>query len=83
MKTMEIEKARELGLCFGVRRAMKLLKEATNKYGEMETLGPLVHNYQLVQELAKKGVKPVDHLDQVRGRILAIATHGTGPVVLS
>lgn len=80
---MKIEKARELGLCFGVRRAIKLLKEASNKYGEIETLGPIAHNQQLVEELTKEGVKPVNHLDQVQGKILAISTHGTSPVMLS
>jgi 4-hydroxy-3-methylbut-2-enyl diphosphate reductase len=80
---MKIEKARELGLCFGVRRAIKLLKGAANKYGKIETMGPIAHNHQLVEELAKIGVKPVNHLDQVQDEILAITTHGTSPVLLS
>jgi 4-hydroxy-3-methylbut-2-enyl diphosphate reductase len=80
---MRIEKAKELGLCFGVRRAIKLLKEAVNKYGEIETLGPLAHNRRLVEALADLGVKPINRLDQVQGRILAITTHGTSPAVLS
>ena len=80
---MEIEKARGLGLCFGVRRAVKLLKDAASKYGEIETLGPIAHNQQLVEELSKVGVKPVNHLDQVQGKILAITTHGVSPAVLS
>jgi 4-hydroxy-3-methylbut-2-enyl diphosphate reductase len=62
---------------------MKLLKEAANKYGEIETLGPIAHNQQLVEELTKVGVKPVNHLDQVQGKILAISTHGTSPALLS
>ena len=80
---MNIEKAEELGLCFGVRRAVKLLKAAANKYGEIETLGPLAHNRLLVKTLTNLGVKPINHLDQVQGRILAITTHGTNPAVLS
>jgi len=80
---MKIEKAKELGLCFGVRRAIKLLKEAVNRYGELETLGPLAHNRLLVDALTNLGVKPINHLDQVQGRILAITTHGTNPAVLS
>jgi 4-hydroxy-3-methylbut-2-enyl diphosphate reductase len=80
---MEIEKAQELGLCLGVRRAIKLLKEAANKYGEIETLGPIAHNHQLVEDLAKVGVKPVNHFDQVQGEILAITTHGASPELLS
>ena len=80
---MEIEKAQELGLCFGIRRAVKLLKEAVNKNGEIETLGPIAHNQQLVRELAEAGIKMVDDLDQVQGKVLAIPTHGVSSEVLS
>ncbi|MGB6873699.1 MAG: 4-hydroxy-3-methylbut-2-enyl diphosphate reductase [Dehalococcoidia bacterium] len=80
---MKIEKADKLGLCFGVKRAIKLLKETANKYEEIETLGPLAHNRLLVEALANLGIKPINHLDQVQGRILAITTHGTSPVILS
>jgi 4-hydroxy-3-methylbut-2-enyl diphosphate reductase len=83
MKNTMIEKAEKLGLCFGVRRAVKLLKEAANKYGEIETLGPVAHNRLLVEALANLGIKLINHLDQAQGKILAITTHGTSPVVLS
>ena len=83
MKNGRIEKAEKLGLCFGVRRAIRLLKEAASKCGEIETLGPVAHNRLLVEALADLGVKPLNHLDQARGRILAITTHGTSPAVLS
>ena len=80
---MKVEKAEKLGLCFGVRRAIKLLKETANKYGAIETLGPVAHNRLLVEALVNLGVKPINHLDQAQGRILAITTHGTSPAVLS
>jgi len=80
---VKIEKAEKLGLCFGVRRAIKLLKEAANKYGEIETLGPVAHNRQLVEALANLGIKPINQLDQAQGRILAITTHGISPEILS
>jgi len=80
---MKIEKAERLGLCFGVRRAIKLLEEAAHKYGEIETLGPLAHNRLLVETLAELGVKSIDCLDQAEGRILAITTHGVSPSVLA
>jgi len=83
MKNMKIEKAEKLGLCFGVRRAIKLLEEAAHKYGEIETLGPLAHNRLLVEALAKLGVKSIDHVNHAQGRILAITTHGTSPSVLA
>jgi 4-hydroxy-3-methylbut-2-enyl diphosphate reductase len=59
------------------------LKEAANKYGEIETLGPVAHNRLLVEALANLGVKPINRLDQAQGGILAITTHGTSPAVLS
>ena len=83
MKKARIQKADKLGLCFGVRRAIKLLKEAASKYGEIETLGPVAHNRLLVEALANLGVKPITHLDQAQGRILAITTHGTSPAILA
>jgi (E)-4-hydroxy-3-methyl-but-2-enyl pyrophosphate reductase len=83
MKNMEIEKAEKLGLCFGVKRAINMLKEVANKYGEIETLGPLAHNRLLVETLTNLGIKPINHLDQAQGRIIAITTHGTSPAVLS
>jgi len=82
MGKMKIAKAEKLGLCFGVRRAIKLLKEAANKYGEIETLGPLAHNRLLVEALANLGIKPINNLAQAQGKTLAITTHGTSPVML-
>ena len=83
MKNMKIEKAEKLGLCFGVRRAIKMLEEAAHKYGDIETLGPLAHNRLLVEALAELGVKSIDYLDQAEGKILAITTHGVSPSVLT
>jgi 4-hydroxy-3-methylbut-2-enyl diphosphate reductase len=80
---MRIQKADKLGLCFGVGRAIKLLEEAADKYGEVETLGPVAHNRLLVDKLSDLGVRPIGHLEQARGKILAITTHGTSPDVLS
>ncbi len=82
MKNMRIQKADKLGLCFGVKRAIKLLKEAANKHGEIETLGSVAHNRLLVETLAELGVKQIDHLRQSGDKILAITTHGTSPEVL-
>ena len=83
MRNVKIEKAEKLGLCFGVRRAIKLLTGAASEHGEIETLGPVAHNRLLVQALTNLGAKPIGHLDEARGRILAITTHGTSPAVLS
>jgi 4-hydroxy-3-methylbut-2-enyl diphosphate reductase len=83
MRSVKIAKAEKLGLCFGVRRAVKLLAEAAQEYGEIETLGPVAHNRLLVERLGNLGVKPITRIDQAQGRILAITTHGTSPAILS
>lgn len=80
---MEVEEACGLGLCFGVRRATEILKREAITYGEIETLGPFAHNQQLLQGLIEIGVTPVDCLEQVRGNIVAIPTHGASPEILS
>jgi 4-hydroxy-3-methylbut-2-enyl diphosphate reductase len=80
---MEIEVAREIGLCFGIRRAIKLLTEAASKYGKVEILGPVAHNQRLVQQLHKAGVNMIASLEETTGKVVAIPTHGVGPDTVS
>lgn len=79
---MEIELARELGFCFGVRRAVRLLERAAQKPGKIQTLGPVVHNQRVVEALAERGITVIDSLDQFRGDVLVITIHGVSPEVL-
>jgi len=79
---MQIRKARETGFCFGVKRALKILQEAIREYGEIETLGRMVHNQQMVDNLSKLGVRVVENLDHVRGSAVVIPSHGVPPQVI-
>ena len=79
---MQIRKAKETGFCFGVKRALKILEEAVREYGEIETLGRMVHNQQMVDKLSKLGVKVVENLDHVRGSAVVIPSHGVPPQVV-
>ena len=78
---MRIERARELGLCHGVRRAVDMLREAATTHGPLETLGPVAHNSVLVHELTALGVTSVDSLDRLRGPVVVISAHGVAPSV--
>ena len=80
---MEIEKAHELGFCFGVRRAIKLIKQASIKHRGITTLGPIVHNRLVVDELAELGINSVATLAGVKGKSIAISSHGVSPHLLS
>ncbi len=79
---MEIEKAAEIGFCTGVKRAIGILERAVRELGPLQTLGPIVHNQQVVEQLAKSGVKVAESLDQLEGNTLAISSHGVSPQVL-
>jgi 4-hydroxy-3-methylbut-2-enyl diphosphate reductase len=79
---MKIEKAADMGFCFGVRRAIELVQKAAQERGPLQTLGALVHNRQVVDKLLECGVDIAASLDEVRGNIIAIASHGVGPEVM-
>jgi 4-hydroxy-3-methylbut-2-enyl diphosphate reductase len=83
MAKVEVKKARELGLCFGVRRAIKLIDKAVKEQQEIVTLGPIVHNRLVVAKLADSGVEVINTLDQVQDRVIAITSHGVPAQLLS
>ncbi len=79
---MKIEKAAEIGFCTGVKRAINILERAAVERGPIKTLGPIVHNQQVVERLAKFGVKVAESLDQLEGNTVAISSHGVSPQVV-
>lgn len=76
---MEILRARELGLCFGVRRAVNMVRDGVRIHGTLRTLGPLAHNPMLLKELESLGVISIDSLDEATGPAVVISAHGVGP----
>ncbi len=79
---MDIEKASETGFCFGVKRALKILEETIGEYGKVETLGPVVHNQQVVDRFSQLGARAVDRPDQISGGVAVIPSHGVSPDTL-
>jgi len=79
---VEILLAKEMGFCWGVRRAISMMEKAGSERGQVISLGPIVHNPQVVAALAEKGVQVTTSIDGVSGVPLAIAAHGVGPKVL-
>ncbi len=76
---LSIEKAAGIGFCFGVRRAIDTLEKVARERGGIETLGAVAHNLQVLQRLAGVGVRVVKGVDDIRGDIVAISTHGVSP----
>jgi 4-hydroxy-3-methylbut-2-enyl diphosphate reductase len=81
-KTLQIEKASELGFCFGVRHAIRTLEKAIDAHKQLSTLGPIVHNKQVVNKLAQKGVRVIDDISQVEGESVVLSSHGVPPQLL-
>jgi 4-hydroxy-3-methylbut-2-en-1-yl diphosphate reductase len=78
---MKIEKARELGFCFGVRRAIRIIEAEAGKGQKIATLGPIVHNKTVVARLKDLGVGVVDNVDDLKEGVTAISSHGVSPSV--
>ena len=78
---MKVEKARELGFCFGVRRALSIIEGAAGGAG-IVTLGPIVHNKNVVARLKGLGVGVVDDIDNLKEGVIAISSHGVSPEII-
>lgn len=78
---MEVILAEYLGFCYGVKRAIRLARESAES-GNASTLGPIIHNPQMVARLEEEGVGSVDSVDEVPdGGTVIIRSHGVGPEV--
>jgi small subunit ribosomal protein S1 len=74
---------KEAGFCFGVKRAIKLAFDAAkSKNGRAYTLGPLIHNPQVVEDLRKKGVHVAKESRRIKKGTLIIRSHGVHPRIL-
>jgi 4-hydroxy-3-methylbut-2-enyl diphosphate reductase len=74
---MKVLKAKNIGFCFGVKRAIKkVLKEVEENKSKVFTIGPIIHNPQMVNILKEKGVIPVEDVSQVNEGIVVFRTHG-------
>ena len=73
---MEIKKAKELGFCYGVSRAIDMLEKAARQYGSVETLGPVVHNEQVSKKLDKLGIRIINNIQDITNPVVAISSHG-------
>jgi 4-hydroxy-3-methylbut-2-enyl diphosphate reductase len=75
---MKILLAKTAGFCFGVRRAVNIAFRASRKKHQgVYTLGPIIHNPQVVEQLKEKGIIPIKDIKGKKDiRALIIRTHG-------
>ena len=78
---MQVTVAKTAGFCFGVRRALELTQKSA-ALSPTCTLGELIHNRQVVEELAGQGVAVIERPeDAPAGAAVVIRSHGVGPQV--
>ena len=78
---MKVEMAAKAGFCFGVKRALEMAERTVGNSPSV-SLGPLIHNQQVVKRLAERGIHVVNSLEEVlTEQALIIRSHGVGPSV--
>ena len=77
---MNVRIAKTAGFCFGVRNAVNIAeKTALETQEDVYTYGPLIHNRSVVDDLERKHIYHVDHLDELsEGQTVIIRAHGVG-----
>lgn len=73
---MKVFLAKEVGFCFGVKRAINMTRQALAEHDDVSILGDVVHNRAVTSELEARGLKKVDGLDMVPGGTMVIRAHG-------
>lgn len=79
---MKIIGAEYRGFCYGVKRAVQMAEDCIGKTGERHTLGPIIHNPQMVKRLSDEGISMVNKLSEVNDNsTVIIRSHGVGPKI--
>lgn len=76
---MKIYIADYAGFCFGVKRAIEIAENTLSQLNENEqiySLGPLVHNPQVVEKFNRKGLKVINNTDEINNGKIIIRSHG-------
>ncbi len=77
-----IEVAKTAGFCFGVDRAVRMTQELVQKGVKPITLGPLIHNPQVIESLRQSGVQIAQTPQEVpQNSVVVIRSHGVPPKV--
>ncbi len=85
MSEREVTTAKSAGFCFGVKRAVDMVYREAEKGSKVCTLGPIIHNEQVVSDMERKGVKVIEDIDEIKqGEELTviIRSHGVSEATM-
>ena len=75
--------AEKCGFCHGVRNAISVAEEILAAEDKVYSLGPIIHNKDVVDRLAKSGLKTVDDVQDVHSGTVLIRSHGAAPAQIA
>ena len=83
---MKVIVAQKCGFCYGVRNAISMAEKILTQESDVYSLGPIIHNKDVVEQLAKAGLKTVNSVEEIQsvrrtpnGGTVLIRSHGAAP----
>ena len=83
---MKVIVAEKCGFCHGVKNAIDIAEKILEQHRQVScgennvySLGPIIHNRDMVEKLAKKGLKTVNKIEDIKSGIVLIRSHGADP----
>lgn len=78
---MQVRRAKLAGACYGVQRALDMVQDLVASGARVTTIGPLIHNPQVVSKLESQGVSVAAAPQDIQGGTAVIRSHGVTPQV--
>ena len=76
---MRVLVAEKCGFCHGVRNAISVAEKILEEEKDVYSFGPIIHNKDVVERLAKSGLKTVSKVEEIRSGTVLIRSHGAAP----
>ena len=76
---MEVIVAEKCGFCHGVKNAISMAEKILTEKNEVYCLGSIIHNEDVVERLARMGLKTVEDAEQIHSGTVLIRSHGASP----
>ena len=75
----KVRVAKSAGFCFGVDRAVKMVYNELNTNTKVATLGPIIHNQDVVSDMQAKGARVIESVEEfLPDETVVIRSHGVG-----
>lgn len=80
---MKVIVTENCGFCPGVKNAISTAEEVLAGENNVYSLGPIIHNRDVVERLAKSGLSTVDDIAEINSGTVLIRSHGAAPDAIS